>query len=537
MIAAWMLYTLSVSFLLYTAAHAAEFVARACRLPTRIVWAGVMLAAVALSASVFVGAAVPSRSSLTPPNGLGIKRFGTLVVTTLPASTPTPAPRASVGLRMTNALDVVQHASARVLALPRAIEGAPLRTWDTPLLIVWLAASCIVLVWLGSALVQLAKLERSLSPSLVGGRRIFISSDVGPAVVGALNPQIVIPSWVLRLTHASRAAVVEHELAHVGAHDPELLYAGVLLAALMPWNLALWLMIKRMRDAIEMDCDQRVVGDRGRSIDEYARLVLEVYERSAAQRAPTMAFAARQSTLERRIRRMTDRRRHKTITVLSSGAVMAAFSVAPLMMPAPAFRYWSWKSAIRLRLPECTARRTASPSSSANCAIEGPVVLYTIDSSHMLVAFRNPTDNSEWGKVSYAIFRAHTSTAANVSWRSVASIEFRDRDLVLANPTTGQPMIAIGNDESELRARYATAKTLIPASMSEYVDDPRITWDVMWDLPVSSRCARTYPGPPPFEAEFHDTTAVGRAHAFANLKTAPFACVVRQGQAMRLVRY
>jgi len=58
--------------------------------------------------------------------------------------------------------------------------------------------------------------------------------------------------------------VIAHEQSHLAAHDPLLLIVALFLLVLMPWNLPLWWQLHRLRYAIEVDCDSRVL--RGASI-------------------------------------------------------------------------------------------------------------------------------------------------------------------------------------------------------------------------------------------------------------------------------
>ena len=63
-------------------------------------------------------------------------------------------------------------------------------------------------------------------------------------------------SW--RLEPAARATILRHEQEHARARDHlTLLYAGLVLQQLFPWNPAIWWMCRRLRAAVELDCDQR----------------------------------------------------------------------------------------------------------------------------------------------------------------------------------------------------------------------------------------------------------------------------------------
>jgi len=72
---------------------------------------------------------------------------------------------------------------------------------------------------------------------------------------------------------------------------------------LAPWNPALWWQWKRLRLAVEMDCDARVLAQ-GRSAAAYGQLLLEVGRRRATHLLGAAALGEPASFLESRIRRM-----------------------------------------------------------------------------------------------------------------------------------------------------------------------------------------------------------------------------------------
>ena len=56
-----------------------------------------------------------------------------------------------------------------------------------------------------------------------------------------------------------QAAVIAHEQSHLEARDPQLFTLALALLVFMPWNLPLWWQLRRLRYAIEIDCDARVL--------------------------------------------------------------------------------------------------------------------------------------------------------------------------------------------------------------------------------------------------------------------------------------
>jgi len=139
------------------------------------------------------------------------------------------------------------------------------------------------------------------------GSRVRVSPVLGPIVIGVARPEIIIPRWLVDRTLEEQRLVVEHEAAHVDARDPLLLVAGCVLAALMPWNPVLWIMLSRLRLAIELDCDARVLR-RGRSPRLYGMLLIDVAERARPLRFAALALSDAASQLQKRILAMESRR-------------------------------------------------------------------------------------------------------------------------------------------------------------------------------------------------------------------------------------
>src|SRR5690606_2123038 len=84
------------------------------------------------------------------------------------------------------------------------------------------------------------------------GTRVRLSPSAGPAVIGLFRPEIVIPKWLLTTSAAERELAIAHEKEHLRAHDAALLAGGCLLAALVPWNPAMWWMVFRLRLSVEI---------------------------------------------------------------------------------------------------------------------------------------------------------------------------------------------------------------------------------------------------------------------------------------------
>jgi TonB family protein len=151
-------------------------------------------------------------------------------------------------------------------------------------------------------------------------------------VLGFLKPRIVLPHWLAERDASFRALVIRHEREHIAARDQLSLLAALLLVATMPWNLALWWQFRRLRTAIEFDCDRRVLGT-GVNPRAYSQALLTVG--SQAPRTPFAAVALTEpaSVLEQRIRGMLVQARNLSLAacgarlLLAVGTIGLAFAV------------------------------------------------------------------------------------------------------------------------------------------------------------------------------------------------------------------
>ncbi len=162
----------------------------------------------------------------------------------------------------------------------------------------------------------------------VDGLELRVSEAAGPGVVGVWRPEIVVPRWVLDLPPEQRRWILRHESEHLEAGDALLVEAAALAAILVPWNLPLWYLRRRLEAAVELDCDARVLGAssfgarraEGRA---YGHLLISV----ASRGAPTgLALADRShGTLTRRIKMITHSHEPRLLPralALSVGAVL-----------------------------------------------------------------------------------------------------------------------------------------------------------------------------------------------------------------------
>lgn len=180
--------------------------------------------------------------------------------------------------------------------------------YDTTINRVWWTVSLVLFVWGVANALRVAFLvyisrrhAGSRKSPVVDGVPIVVTDQLGPATVGLMRANVLVPRWVLTLPGMQRRYVLRHEEEHRRAHDVHLLLFASLPLLLMPWNLAMWWILRRLSLAVELDCDNRVVAALG-DAPAYGELLLTVAQ--AASRAPHLqpAFLGGAGSLERRLR-------------------------------------------------------------------------------------------------------------------------------------------------------------------------------------------------------------------------------------------
>jgi beta-lactamase regulating signal transducer with metallopeptidase domain len=139
--------------------------------------------------------------------------------------------------------------------------------------------------WVAQMLRRSAVAKDGVASNVDAGAPVIITDTLGPATVGVWRSRVVLPRWVLALPDVQRRYIVRHEEEHRRSHDTMLLFLASLPAILIPWNLALWWQLRRLRLAVEMDCDTRVVSALG-DAQAYGRMLLAVAQ--ASHRGPRL---------------------------------------------------------------------------------------------------------------------------------------------------------------------------------------------------------------------------------------------------------
>ncbi len=273
MIASWMLYLTAVGACLYVAARAAERVLDPRRGRSRWVW----VTAIAL----------------------------TLMLPVLPRA---ERPVEAVGANADAAIAAPTAAPTAVL-LPTWTVAAPVRSGEAWWALLWAMGSLAVAWRYAQASRRAGRLLVDAAAMQLAGREVWTVAEGAPALVGLRAPRIVVPRWLLDFDTSLQALVVAHEEEHRRAGDVWLVHALAVLLIALPWHLPLWLMARRLRRAIELDCDARVLRQHP-DPQRYGRVLLAVAQRSsvgASLIAPALAEPV--SLTEERIMALTSAQR------------------------------------------------------------------------------------------------------------------------------------------------------------------------------------------------------------------------------------
>jgi hypothetical protein len=195
--------------------------------------------------------------------------------------------------------------------------------WNTALLWLWAIATMTLAALYGAAWLRLALQARRWPRETSDTVAVVVADDVGPAVLGFLRPRIVLPRWLMDAPAAVRSTVVAHELEHIAARDQACVVAAQVVTILLPWNLPLWWFTRRLRAAIEIDCDARVVR-RGADPAHYLDVLLAVSQRGAGPAYVGAALIEPVTQLERRIRIMLTTPRSASVGRVSAAALFIA---------------------------------------------------------------------------------------------------------------------------------------------------------------------------------------------------------------------
>ena len=313
MIAYGMLYAAAVGLPIFLAAFACSSALRKYGRPERGIWFAALGLALTLPVVFLMntsGGSSPGASAIPPEAGFAAVASGTSPETGvlgLPAVVVVSVEQSGLGL-------------------------------DEVLMLLWLLASAILMFRWMVATRRIAKLGASWRAGILDGIRVWLTTDLGPAVSGIFRTRILVPSWLVSLPEEQRSLVLLHEEEHVKARDPALIAVTRMARILTPWNPFVWLLSSRLVRAVELDCDRRVLRRRP-DVEAYGTTLLTVSSRDTSRLVAAAAFAESEAPLRKRILAMTTPPRTVSIlSILTALVLGVVFLVGVFEVPIPAIR-------------------------------------------------------------------------------------------------------------------------------------------------------------------------------------------------------
>jgi len=311
MIASWMVYILTVSAAITIAAALVERALRGTGTPARFLWvAGICFPVAAATASAWLRDPAHARQPVILTDDLSSRDTGQDQHPLFRTLVPTP-------------LSITVPPDSRLAML------------DSTLLALWLAGCLLTLSAFAGGAVRLRRIRTAGKIFEIDGVSVCVTPSTGPLAAGLLHPQILLPKWALELEQSERQLVVAHEQAHLRTRDPALLAFSAFVVGLIPWSPFAWYMLRRLGQAIELDCDRRVLAERP-DLEAYARLLLSVASRRQSTLIPLAGLAGATSFLEERFRSMTtESTTNRGYRLVSAIAVVTLVLVTTAILPRP----------------------------------------------------------------------------------------------------------------------------------------------------------------------------------------------------------
>jgi beta-lactamase regulating signal transducer with metallopeptidase domain len=318
MIASFMIYALAISALISMGSVIIERGMAAQAWPRRGVWLMAMLASLVLP---------------------GLAMVSTSQGTALSAATTTPSAVASPAFNPQSP-DVASAPSQN--SLPARLRSALYFEWpafprlNAALIYLWIASSCCLLSFCVIGWVRLRRLLRDSPIEKCLDETVRVSNYVGPAVIGFVRPQVIVPRWLLAEEPVTCEMIILHEREHIAARDPLCLLLALSALVVAPWNLPLWWQLRRLRFAIEVDCDTRVLR-RDVDISKYGETLLSIGQRGSLTPAGAIALTETASRLEQRILIMTtETYRYSKLVLFAAIALSTSCLALAAELSAPA---------------------------------------------------------------------------------------------------------------------------------------------------------------------------------------------------------
>ncbi|MDB4881466.1 MAG: putative rane protein [Gemmatimonadetes bacterium] len=304
MSAAWIVYLLVAGTLLALSGRAVASMLSLGGRSTRWVWAATLAGILALG--------------LVAPRARTLNDVTTTIAMAAPAARSFGSPtRPDLGALIEAARVSIESGVVRAIAIVSAgIPGSAAHAAA----VVWMLASTLLLALYLVVNLRVARVRRRWPRERLHGVDVRLAPTAGPAVIGVLRAEIVVPRALLERSDEEQRLILAHEHEHLRARDNVLLALACIVVIVLPWHPAVWYVLAQLRLAIELDCDARVLR-RGAAPRSYGALLIDMAAHGAGIRVGTLALADRPSHLERRLMAM---RTHRTRFALVRGSALSA---------------------------------------------------------------------------------------------------------------------------------------------------------------------------------------------------------------------
>lgn len=147
----------------------------------------------------------------------------------------------------------------------------------------WIAGSALWLVVIATAQWRYARRLHDARLAALPGTRIRIvvanENNVGPALVGAWRPRIVLPNdFSTRFEPGEQALIVRHEAIHAKRGDGLWILLAHALAAAFWFHPLIWWAMRAFRQDQELACDAAVIRERPDGRRMYAAAMLKTHD-------------------------------------------------------------------------------------------------------------------------------------------------------------------------------------------------------------------------------------------------------------------
>ncbi|GJL94230.1 MAG: hypothetical protein DHS20C05_06350 [Hyphococcus sp.] len=173
---------------------------------------------------------------------------------------------------------IIQPEITEVAAPAMSALNTSAMEWDTVFCFIWgigLISALGLLVWRQRRfLKKLGELERST----YDGVSVYKTNAVGigPALVGAFQPRLIVPAdFEQRYTPKERALVLAHEHVHLSRRDVQINGLVAVLGCIFWFNPLFAFAAIRMREDQEMACDAEVLAQKTSARGDYARALFK----------------------------------------------------------------------------------------------------------------------------------------------------------------------------------------------------------------------------------------------------------------------